>query len=626
MRTWWGKLISIELLRQCDFEKCKSVSYGADTMFAMEVFRIANRVEVLAESLHKYYVSGVSVSYKWDEKRIVSDRILDDAARAFLLNKCGEVSPQNNEFLLIVYFNAIKDTLKVLLNAQISVTEKIAGLRDIFTSENTQNLIAWQDCRDEKKQMFNTITDYLQSQADAFDAENGAAVVEICAAMDRFDCLRLKSPLLKTVTPESATFLSAAVAAVLRDDLQSALDEIFKFAEDEIPDEYAASYLDLAQNICAVAEYADGFVLFKKQWASWLIEQNRHDEARSVAAELAEMLPDDEDVKAILGNITPPPTHSGIRTGCDDEFYTLINRLKAETLAQLLISGATCASAWKQEDKEYHDLLLKWYQDWYSVTAFSVQDQGFLNYFGGVYNYLKTNADALCGVYESLADYRSKLTLNIIVQHWFTFHPDLRKSGTESLFSHYFDLDVRKCDENEVFVDCGCYIGDTVQDFIKQYGNRYKSIYSYELTPSTYEIAKRNLKDVKRLYLRNAGVSNTNGTLRMVDSIDAGNRIVAGGNVTCKVVRIDDDISENITFIKMDVEGAEIDALLGAEQQIRCNKPKMAISLYHKFTDLLEIPQLVNKWVPGYKLYLQHSGMPDFPFPTEYVLLAVAED
>jgi FkbM family methyltransferase len=396
--------------------------------------------------------------------------------------------------------------------------------------------------------------------------------------------------------------------------------------------------------VSAVVGERSAWAAFKKKLIQFLLDQGRESEALEKIEEMAELLPDDTEAqemkkkhskKALADKglkfqqvIPPSPTTHTIdektscRNGCDKEFYALVERLKTEPLNQLLTAAANSVNLWLEEDYEYFGLLLKWYRSWYRVNAFA-QDQGFINYFGGMYQYLKQNASELAALYESLADYRSKLTLKIMLQHWLTFHPDLRKSGTESLFEHYFDLDIIKCDENEVFVDCGCYLGDTVQEYIKQYG-KYKSIYSYELTPSTYAKAKQNLAGIPRVYLRNAGVSKENGTFPFIDNIDAGNRLSPNGNVIAEVVKIDDDIGEDITFLKMDVEGAEIDALNGAEHQIRRNKPKLAISLYHKLSDLLDIPRLIKSFVPEYTLYLRNTFSPNFPFPTEYVLLAVA--
>jgi FkbM family methyltransferase len=348
-------------------------------------------------------------------------------------------------------------------------------------------------------------------------------------------------------------------------------------------------------------------------------------EVREMKEKMAHYAKTDKQFSPPQGEGTVTVEAKPYRNGCDDEFDALLTRLLAENLDQMLTTAANSAVQWLEEDHEYYGLLLKWYKSWYHVNAFA-QDQGFINYFVGMYQYLKQNTGELAALYASLADWRSKYTLKTMLQHWLTFHPDLRKKGAETTFEHYFDLDVMKCDENEVFVDCGCFTGDTVQEFIKQYGGRYKSIYSYELTPSTYETAKKNLKDVKRLYLRNVGVSDKNGKFPFLDGVGGsggGNRLHTGGNVIAKVVKIDDDISEPVTFIKMDVEGAEGEALRGAEGQIRANKPKLAISLYHKLPDLLEIPRLVRSFVPEYKFYLRHSPG-NFPFPTEYVLLTVA--
>jgi hypothetical protein len=61
----------------------------------------------------------------------------------------------------------------------------------------------------------------------------------------------------------------------------------------------------------------------------------------------------------------------------------------------------------------------------------------------------------------------------------------------------------------------------------------------------------------------------------------------------------------------MDIEGSEIDALIGAKNTIMKNKPKLAICIYHKNEHLYEIPLLINEWVPEYKLYVRHHGEAD---------------
>ena len=75
------------------------------------------------------------------------------------------------------------------------------------------------------------------------------------------------------------------------------------------------------------------------------------------------------------------------------------------------------------------------------------------------------------------------------------------------------------------------------------------------------------------------------------------------------VVKMDDAIpNEKVTFIKMDIEGSECEALKGAERIIRSFKPKIAISAYHKRDDLWTIPALLLSYRPDYTLYLRHYG------------------
>ena len=84
------------------------------------------------------------------------------------------------------------------------------------------------------------------------------------------------------------------------------------------------------------------------------------------------------------------------------------------------------------------------------------------------------------------------------------------------------------------------------------------------------------------------------------------------------VVRIDNLIKENITYIKMDIEGAELNAIKGAERIIKENKPTLAICVYHKNEDLLNIASAIKALVPEYKLYLRHHNVSG----TETVLYA----
>ena len=321
----------------------------------------------------------------------------------------------------------------------------------------------------------------------------------------------------------------------------------------------------------------------------------------------------------------PPP----LQVKCDEDFNQLILKLEQCNINQLLAEASKSVEKYIDGNKDYYDLLLHWYRAWYRIDTFKYSDPSFVRYFGSLYTYLKNNTTRLSSFYNELCDYRSRFSLMIVLQHWLTFTPDLRFNGIEHTFPHYYDLDLISCSSNEVFVDCGAYTGDSIVDFLKMYGKKYKRIYAYELTPKTYRKLEHNLKDYKNIICRNAGVTDKNGYMSMLDmeGSEAGNRLVQEGGIMMPIVSLDNDISEDISFIKMDIEGAEIAALHGAKNHIRRSHPKLAISLYHAINHLLDIPELIRKIDPSYKFYFRNTGgavqIKGVPFPTEYILIAI---
>lgn len=225
-------------------------------------------------------------------------------------------------------------------------------------------------------------------------------------------------------------------------------------------------------------------------------------------------------------------------------------------------------------------------------------------------------------LYEHLADYRSKKVLNGIIQYWFTFDADKLHALCETVFSDYYDLDIVQCDENDVMVDLGAYVGDSVIDYINTY-SAYKKIYAYEITPSTYQMLVNNVSIYPNVVPVNKGVGSQFETM-YVNGVDygAGNKISNKGDIMVEVVPLDEDIKEPVSVIKMDIEGAEKDALLGASRHITEEKPKLLISSYHLAEDIFEVPYLINEMRDDYKFYMRFNGHNGL-WPCDYVLFAV---
>lgn len=72
---------------------------------------------------------------------------------------------------------------------------------------------------------------------------------------------------------------------------------------------------------------------------------------------------------------------------------------------------------------------------------------------------------------------------------------------------------------------------------------------------------------------------------------------------------MDDELSdERITYIKMDIEGAELKALKGAEETLKRCKPKLAICVYHNTSDFWRVPQYIKSINSEYKIFLKHHS------------------
>lgn len=225
-------------------------------------------------------------------------------------------------------------------------------------------------------------------------------------------------------------------------------------------------------------------------------------------------------------------------------------------------------------------------------------------------------------LYEHLGDNRSKKVLNGIIQYWLTFNTSILHSLCETIFSDYYDPDILECDENDVMVDLGAYTGDSVSDYIHTYGT-YKKIYAYEITPSTYQTLLQNVSKYSNVTALQKGVSSQAGTMYVDDVLHgAGNKLLDSGNTPVEVVTLDEDIQEPISVIKMDIEGAEKDALLGASGHIQQDKPKLVISSYHLPEDIFEVPFLIHSMRDDYKFYIRSNGYNGI-WPCDYVLFAV---
>lgn len=180
----------------------------------------------------------------------------------------------------------------------------------------------------------------------------------------------------------------------------------------------------------------------------------------------------------------------------------------------------------------------------------------------------------------------------------------------------YFSFPFLTYTDEEVFIDCGCYDGATAKlfaDVLKGLSKPLpKKVIAYEPNTAQFTICRENTNDLPFVEIRPFGVWDKTETIGFIVPKDAsaGLRIDQGGEETLQVVALDDNLKdEKVTFIKMDIEGAEMEALRGAERIIKANRPKLAICVYHKPADLFEIPEYIINLGLNYNLYMRHQSL-----------------
>lgn len=235
---------------------------------------------------------------------------------------------------------------------------------------------------------------------------------------------------------------------------------------------------------------------------------------------------------------------------------------------------------------------------------------------------LKQKSYEFLWLYQRLEDSLSKYTLYAILKNWAVLDlNDITK--VKSIFPDYYEPDLFPNNKGDVFVDVGAYNGDSILQYIHMYGTDYKKIYAYEISSQSCSELKHNLAGYHDIVIRQKGAGVSGGVFMYLNEnqVASANKLekTQTGHERVEMVSLDEDIEEPVTFIKMDIEGAEQNAILGLRRTIARDHPKLAICTYHGYEDIWKIPFIIDSICPQYKFYLRHYG--GNLIPTEFVLL-----
>jgi len=216
----------------------------------------------------------------------------------------------------------------------------------------------------------------------------------------------------------------------------------------------------------------------------------------------------------------------------------------------------------------------------------------------------KNNRERYENVYNLLADEKSKTIFKKVLNFKISFDYKFMQGFTNNHKGQYFDKEIVPKLTNIRFVDGGGYVGDTATEVIKNYPD-FQKIYLIEPIPENIRIAKRELGSYKNIEFLTLGVSNKRETLYFNEE-KSFSTIYGKGTQSVAVDTIDNLIKEKVDFIKLDIEGAEQDAIEGAKNTIEKYHPILAICVYHKAEDFYMIIEKVLCIKKEYSVYFRH--------------------
>ena len=170
---------------------------------------------------------------------------------------------------------------------------------------------------------------------------------------------------------------------------------------------------------------------------------------------------------------------------------------------------------------------------------------------------------------------------------------------------------ILKLGNHESYLDLGAYRGDTVEEFLHYCGGEYSDITALEPDSRTFKKLEAYLENVENSTAYQYAVYSENKTLIFSDKAGRQSTVSEKG-VEVRAVCVDSLYSDKtVTYIKTDVEGVEKEAIRGAENTLKNQKPKLNIALYHRSEDIFSIPLQIAEINSGYKFHIRrHPYIP----------------
>lgn len=215
---------------------------------------------------------------------------------------------------------------------------------------------------------------------------------------------------------------------------------------------------------------------------------------------------------------------------------------------------------------------------------------------------LEVNAQKYTQTRALFKDEKSLRVFDTIIEFRKTYDIEAYATINDGIENDYFEEFIKY--NGEPFVDGGGFDGDTVLSFLKNYGDRCSKIYFFEPDKISYQKACENLKNLD-VQMRMQGLSDSYKTLKFSNTGTFGSAFSDSGDLCIECVALDEVVKEKRCFIKLDIEGFELEALKGARRLIE-NGSILAVCAYHKAQDIWQLPEFILSVNPDYDCYLRH--------------------
>ena len=199
--------------------------------------------------------------------------------------------------------------------------------------------------------------------------------------------------------------------------------------------------------------------------------------------------------------------------------------------------------------------------------------------------------------------------------HW-RLWMDWERLGTPAEQVPYFPDDLFALATDEVFVDCGAFDGDTVREFLKRERGPSARVIALEPDPANFAklaaYVRSRTDDVRnRVVLLQLAAAASAKRARFRADGTAQSAIARNGGQEVRCAPLDEVLTGYTpTYIKMDIEGSEPDALAGARRTIEVCRPVLAVSVYHAFDHLWKLPLFIQSLYDDYRLFLRPHARP----------------